>query len=110
MLPIARKTHEERTSDGELLHLIECPNEEFEGRRLGVRFYNGQAKTIYPEKAKYFSEVLGYKVYLHEDMDRDFYAIASEKKSKKQTFKDEAPEFSFKEDLEDYEPDEEDEE
>lgn len=38
------------------------PNPEFSGKRLGVTFVDGEARTQYLEKAKEFSEVFGYEV------------------------------------------------
>ena len=68
-MPIARRRHTERTPEGEPLYIIETPNEEFEGRRNAVRFFGGIGKTKYPEKAKLFSDSLGYTVRIHEETE-----------------------------------------
>ena len=67
-MPIARRRHTERTPEGEPLYIIETPNEEYEGRRSAVRFFRGVGKTKYAEKAKMFSDSLGYTVRIHEDV------------------------------------------
>lgn len=68
-MPISRRRHTERTPDGEPLYIIETPNEDYEGRRSAVRFFNGVGKTKYADKAKMFSDSLGYTVKIHEDVE-----------------------------------------
>lgn len=66
---ISNTFHRETTLDGEPLYLIRCPNEKFEGKRYGVRFYKGKGKTTNRWKALQFDEVFGYEVIIHESVE-----------------------------------------
>ena len=82
-MPISKKTHTQTTPDGEPLYIVETRlfndipekgkkkgdlNDEFDGTRAKIRFRNGIGKTKSEEKAKFFSETLGYMIKLHEDV------------------------------------------
>lgn len=57
-MPLTEYTHDETGNHW----IIETPNPEFTGRRLGVTFVDGEGRTTYIEKAKEFCEVYDYTV------------------------------------------------
>jgi len=101
---ISTERHKETTQKGEPLFIVrtlfkqyegnkevyKTLNEGFDRKRLNVKFWNGVGKTIHPEKARYFSEILNYEVVLHESMPDDILGFAAAKpRAELQTFEEE---------------------
>jgi hypothetical protein len=56
-LAVAPHRHNEPTYDGKPVYIIETPgNPNFAGKRMGVVFRNGQARTISERRARWFAE------------------------------------------------------
>lgn len=57
-MPVTPYTHDETGEHW----IVVVPNPEFSGKRLGVTFIEGEARTTDILRAREFSEVLGYEV------------------------------------------------
>lgn len=83
-MSISKLRHEETTSNGEPLYIVQAYlmeidpktgrkyksnvlNTEYEGRRYGVRFWNGVGRTKHEIIARWFSEQFDYTIVLHKD-------------------------------------------
>lgn len=68
-MPIAKYVHKEKGRDGNPVFIVNTPNPNFTGQRLGVTFVNGEGRTRYIERAKRLSEEFGYNVILPANVE-----------------------------------------
>jgi hypothetical protein len=110
---IARKRHEEATTDGKYLYIVETflrdpatlkidytKQSKFTGRRLGVNFVNGKGKTKHRNKAIYFSGVLEYRVSLNKE-DKPWIEIDEDGQKNTETLGDDDELYLTEEEIED---------